>query len=63
MADQSGKKFYFSFCILAFSAPLSYPPRHVPLRDFIRQHRLGVPVASLLERADRDLRPTGSRYQ
>ena len=45
-----GKKFYFSFCILAFSAPLGYPPRHVPIRNFICQHRLGVPVAPFLER-------------
>ena len=63
MADQSKKKFYFPFCFLAFSTPLSYSPRHVSLRNFIRQHRLGVPVASLLERTDRNIRPTGTRYQ
>jgi len=35
--------------LLDFFDSLSYDPRHVPFRNFIRQYRLGLSVTSFLE--------------
>lgn len=49
------------FCLLDFSVLLSYAPRHVSFRNLIRQHRLGISAAPILEQPDRDSGPTDTR--